>query len=53
MYTKFMTCLNDFLDLRNVCVLCCQKANAVKTDGQTDGQTSCDGIVRAMHSIAR
>jgi len=23
------------------------------TDRQTDGQTSCDSIVRAMHSIAR
>ena len=22
-------------------------------DGQTDGQTFCDGIVRAMHNIAR
>ena len=22
-------------------------------DGQTDGQTFCDGIVRAVHSIAR
>jgi len=22
-------------------------------DGQTDRQTSCEGIVRAMHSIAR
>ena len=24
-----------------------------QTDGQTDRQTSCDSIVRAMHSIAR
>jgi len=22
-------------------------------DGRTDGQTSCDGVVRAMHGIAR
>jgi len=28
-------------------------ACAIKTDRQTDRQTYCNGIVRAMHSIAR